>query len=312
MHHRVPQILLLLLALGGPAMTFSRAAGKAPAEPTLDVQAISRAAGSQATAAEGGVVRLGWARTDVPVVVDGFPLDPMAGLGSWAGFSPLGGGRAMLMGDTVVFEDEVDAAIDAAFAGGLEVTALHNHFFYDRPRVYFLHLGGEGDAVALAGGVGQVWGAIRGVRAKRPQPSEGFGPPIPTDTKGKLSADRLAEILGHPAAQGKGVVKITISRTGSMHGHQVAGPMGLTTWAAFSGSDESAVVDGDLIMTAEEVQRVLRALRGAGIHVVALHHHMTGGEPFFYFVHYWGRGTAEGLASAVRTALDAQLAVAER
>jgi hypothetical protein len=95
------------------------------------------------------VVRIGWARTDVAVRVDGMPLRPFAGLGSWAAFTPAAHG-AMVMGDTVVFQDEVSPALDAAFAGGLEVTALHNHFFYDEPKVYFMHLGGRGEPEKLA------------------------------------------------------------------------------------------------------------------------------------------------------------------
>src|SRR5262249_40190962 len=99
-----------------------------------------------------------------------------------------------------------------------------------------------------------------------------------------------------------------IGREGTMHGTKVGGSMGLTTWAAFSGSDDLAAVDGDFIMTAEEVQLVLRALRKAGIHVVALHNHMVGEQPAFYFTHFWGKGSAEELAKGVKAALDAQAA----
>src|SRR5262249_23470911 len=103
--------------------------------------------------------------------------------------------------------------------------------------------------------------------------------------------------------------KVTIGREGSMHGVKVGGSMGLTTWAAFSGSDDLAAVDGDFIMTAEEVQAVLRALRKADIHIVALHNHMVGEQPAFYFTHFWGKGKAEDLARGVKAALDAQQAV---
>src|SRR5262249_37799120 len=103
-----------------------------------------------------------------------------------------------------------------------------------------------------------------------------------------------------------GVVKVTIGREGTMHGVKVGGSMGLTTWTAFSGSDELAVVDGDFILTAEEVQPVLRALRKAGIHVVALHNHMVGEQPAFYFTHFWGKGSVGELAKGLKTALDAQ------
>src|SRR5215831_18816409 len=101
----------------------------------LDADRIGQAAGTKATTTPDGIVRISWARTDVAVRVDGMALKPFAGLGSWAAFTATEHG-AMVMGDTVVFQDEVTPAMDAAFAGGLEVTALHNHFFYDEPKVF--------------------------------------------------------------------------------------------------------------------------------------------------------------------------------
>ena len=112
--------------------------------------------------------------------------------------------------------------------------------------------------------------------------------------------------LGHKSETQGGVVKVTVGRDATMHGTKIGGPMGLTTWAAFSGSDESAAVDGDFIMTANEVQPVLRALRKAGIHIVALHNHMVGEQPAFYFTHFWGKGKPEELAQGLKAALDAQ------
>ena len=271
----------------------------------LDASAIGRAAGSEAGVGPDGVVRVGWSRTDVAVTVDGARLDPAAGLGSWAAFQGSDGG-ALVMGDTVVFEDEITPALDAAIASGLEITALHNHFVFDAPPVYFMHLGGHGAAESLAAGVKQVWDAIRAVRAEHPQPREGFpgDPPAP----GPLAADALGAILGQEAKRQGDVVKVTIARKGRAHGVAVGGAMGLTTWAAFSGSDARASVDGDFIMTADEVQPVVRALRESGIHVVALHNHMLEDEPRFFFLHYWGKGTAEALARGLRAALDAQAA----
>lgn len=289
--------LLLVLALG-TAPVFA-------ASP-LDSASIGEASGATPSVAEDGVVRIGWSRTDVSVTVDGMKLPPAAGLGSWAAFRGTDD-RAIVMGDTVVFEDEVNAAMDAAFAHGLDVTALHNHFFYDSPKVYFMHIGGEGQADALAAGVKAVWDAIRAVRAERAQPASGFGGAVPVE--GDIDADELAEIVGHPAMTTDGVVKITIGRSGHMHGQTIGGSMGLTTWAAFSGSDALAAIDGDFIMSADEVQPVLRALRNAGLHVVALHNHMLGEQPGFYFTHYWGKGPAIELARGFRRALDAQAAV---
>ena len=275
---------------------------------SLNAAAISKAAGVAAKTQPDGVVKIAWSRSDVSVTVDGMRLPPAAGLGSWAAFSPMGSNQAMVMGDTVVFQDEVDAAMDAAFAHGLHVTGLHNHFFYDQPKVYFMHIEGEDSATALASDVKAVWDAIKAVRAARPQPADGFGGPVPT--AGKIDTQMLAKIVGHPAEANNGSPKITLGTTGRMHGPSIGASMGLTTWAAFSGSDQLAAMDGDFIMRADEVQPVLRALRKAGIHIVALHNHMIGTEPDFYFTHFWGKGKAAALARGFRAALDAQAAIA--
>jgi hypothetical protein len=272
-------------------------------EHRLDADKIGTAAGTKATTTPDGVVRIAWARTDVAVSVDGMPLKPFAGLGSWAAFTPAPHG-AMVMGDTVVFQDEVSPAMDAAFAGGLEVTALHNHFFYDEPKVYFMHVGGHGEPEKLAAAVKGVWDAIKKVRAEQPKPAARFAGEAPK--AGTVSAGPVEKVLGHKAEAQDGIVKVTIAREGEMHGTKVGGSMGLTTWAAFSGSDDLAAVDGDFIMTGEEVQPVLKALRKGGIHVVALHNHMVGEHPAFFFTHFWGKGKAEELAKGVKSALDAQ------
>jgi hypothetical protein len=208
----------------------------------LDAEKIGAASGAKTTTNQDGTVRIAWARSDVPVKVDGMALKPFAGLGSWANFIAAPHG-AMVMGDTVVFQDEVDAAMDAAFAAGLEVTALHNHFFYDEPKVYFMHIGGQGDPEKLAGGVKSVWDAIKKVRADRAMPATQFKGDAPKE--GKIDAAAIEKILDHKSDTQSDVVKVTIAREGMMHGTKIGGSMGLTTWAAFSGSDELAAADGD-------------------------------------------------------------------
>src|SRR3954449_3175220 len=150
-------VLAALAVWAGAALT-------ADGEARLDAEKIATASGAKTTTTKDGVVRIGWPRTDVKVTVDGMPLHPFAGLGSWAAFTKARHG-AMVMGDTVVFQDEVSPAMDAAFANGLEVTALHNHFFFDEPKVYFMHIGGMGEPEKLAAGVKAVWDAIKQVRA---------------------------------------------------------------------------------------------------------------------------------------------------
>ena len=214
--------------------------------------------------------------------------------------------NAVVMGDTVVFEDEVDAAMDAAFAHGLSVTALHNHFFYDEPKVYFMHIYGHGPAVELASAVKAIWDAIKVVRAANAAPAKFFAGPTPIAT-GKIDATRIEDITGLPAStKSGGVVKISIGRIASMRGTEVGASMGLTTWAAFSGSDELAVMDGDFIMTATEVQPVLKAMRAENVHIVALHNHMMNEQPAYYFTHFWGKATVAELAEAFKAVLRAQ------
>src|SRR5262249_40666586 len=159
------------------------------------------------------------------VVVDGVSLRPFAGLGSWAAFQRSEHG-AMVMGDTVVFQDEVNPAIDAAFGSGLEVTALHNHFFFDEPKVYFMHIGGAGEVEALAKGVKGVWDAIKKVRSEKAEPGKQFdGRPLPAGT---LSADKLAAIVGGKQESQDGIVKLTLGREATMHHQKFGGSMGLT------------------------------------------------------------------------------------
>ena len=300
MIHRIK--MLVAASIATVATVFAGAPALAQDKAHLDAEAIGKAAGTKATP-KGDVVRIEWPRNDVPVKVDGMPLKPFAGLGSWAAFTAAPHG-AMMMGDTVVFQDEVTPAMDAAFAADLDVTALHNHFFFDEPKVYFMHIGGHGDPEKLAAAVKSVWDAIKEVRSGAASPAQGFGGKTPV--AGKIDAEAIEQLLGHKSTTKDGVVKLSIGREGIMHHVKVGEAMGLNTWAAFSGSDELAAVDGDFIMTASEVQPVLRALRKADIRVVAIHNHMVGEEPSFFFLHFWGKGPTQKLAQGVKSALDAQ------
>jgi hypothetical protein len=268
----------------------------------LSADKVGETIGVKATTTPDGVVRVAWPRKEVQVQVDGLPMRPFMGLGTWAAFQKMDGG-AMLMGDTVVFQDEVNPAIDAAFASGLEVTALHNHFFYDEPKVYFMHIGGSGDPDKLAKGVKAVWDAIKKVRADNPQPATRFTREAPKH--GQLDGQKLSDIIGTKGELQDEVYKITIGRDAEMNGMKFGGSMGLTTWAAFAGTDELAAVDGDFAMTTDEVQPVLKALRAAKINIVALHNHMNGETPSIYFTHFWGKGKAEDLAKGIQSALKA-------
>jgi Domain of Unknown Function (DUF1259) len=196
--------------------------------------------------------------------------------------------------------------MDAAFANGLEVTALHNHFFFDEPKVYFMHIGGHGDPTKLAVGVKAVWDAIKAVRKERPKPAERFGGSIPHGAAGKIDAHAIERITGvKPTVSADGVVKIAIGRSSQMNGVKFTGSMGLASWAAFTGSEDAAAIDGDFAMTADEVQPVLRAMRKAGINVVALHNHMIGETPAYLFTHFWATGPVDTLAEGFKAVLEA-------
>ncbi len=245
-----------------------------------------------------GVYKVTLPRNDVKIVVDGWNMPPFMGLGTWAAFIATENG-AMVMGDTVLFEDEVTAAMSTALDDGLNVTALHNHFFFDRPKVYFMHIEGEGTAEKLAGAVRKVYDSIKQTRAASSQPNDSFGgKPLPE--RSSINPAPLKEIFGAQGEAKDGMVKFTFGRPAKMHGVTLGNAMGVNTWAAFAGTDDNAVVDGDFAVTEDELQPVLKSLLKNRINIVAIHQHMTHEEPRIMFFHYWGRGTAKDLAQAVK------------
>ena len=245
-----------------------------------------------------GVYKVTYPRNDVKVVVDGWPMPPFMGLGTWAAFTAAPDG-AMVMGDTVLFEDEVSAAMTAALDNGLNVTALHNHFFFDHPKVYFMHIEGEGTVDKLAGAIRKVYDTIKEVRAGNPQPKDSFGAEALPE-KNSINSAPLSEIFGRQGESKDGMVKFSIGHPAKMHGVTLGNDIGVNTWAAFAGSDNNAIVDGDFAVTEDELQPVLRSLLKEKIKIVAIHQHMTHEEPRIMFFHYWGRGTAKDLAQAVK------------
>ncbi len=308
---------LVLVACGAPPMppastvtatttATSSPAAPAQAHPPLDPTLISNATGAKAEVSD-RVVKVSFPREDVPVEVDGWAkMPPFMGLTSWAAFTPgeKPNVEAMVMGDLVLFEDEVNPVMSAALDHGLEVTALHNHFFFDKPHVFFMHIGGEGPAAQLAQGVRAALDAEKAVRAKAPQPAASFGMP-PVATPSKIDAVKLDALLGVKGQSKDGMYKATMGRKATAAcGCTVGKVMGVNTWAAFAGTDDGAVVDGDFAVSEQELQPVLKALRGGGINIVAIHSHMTGETPRTLFLHYWGRGPAAALGVTLKSALD--------
>jgi hypothetical protein len=252
-----------------------------------------------------GVYKVTFPRNDVKVTMDGWTMPPFMGLGTWAAFTKGARTEAMVMGDTVLFEDEVNVAMSAALDNGLNVTALHNHFFFDQPRVYFMHIEGEGTVEKLASAVKKVYDTTKTIRGPNAKPAESFSaagqPSLPE--KNSITAAPLNDIFGTQGESKDGMVKFTIGHAAKMHGVNIDRDMGMNTWAAFAGSDDNAVVDGDFAVTEDELQPVLRSLIKDKINIVAIHQHMTHEEPRIMFFHYWGRGRAKDLANAVKGGL---------
>ncbi len=292
-------LVMLILVMALPSLATAADDGRA-----IDTATIERITGMQGKYdKDENVFKISKPRTDVKVEVDKWQLPPFMGLTSWAAFTPAHG-QLMVMGDTVLFEDEVNPAMSAAFAAGLEVTALHNHFFFDRPKVYFMHIGGMGDETALATAVKQVYDRVAAIRQAHPQPLDQFLGEIPA--RSSITPEPLQQILNATGEAKDGMFKVSIGRPASMHGAKIGNAMGVNTWVAFAGTDEQAVVAGDFAMLKEEMQPVLQAMRDGGINVVAIHQHMAEEEPHYFFMHYWGKGKARDLAETIKHALAIQ------
>ncbi|HAU3965749.1 TPA: DUF1259 domain-containing protein [Legionella pneumophila] len=266
----------------------------------LDIKNIEKLTGLKGKLNEKeNVFKVSYPRKDLSVRIKEVKVTPAMGLTAWASFTK-SSGKSMVMGDIVMTEDQVNRVMDVALSSGLEVTALHNHFFWDEPKIMFMHIGGMGNEETLAQAVGKVFSEL-----KAPAQSEKSGEAI-DPVKSKLKSKELDNIIGHKSELSDGVLKYTIEKKTKMHGHVMGSAMGVNTWAAFAGTDKNAVVDGDFAMFESELQGVLKALRKADIKIVAIHNHMTMEEPRIIFLHYWGRGSAEHLARGLRSALDTQ------
>lgn len=268
-----------------------------------DYEAVLKSLGKQGDFKD-SVLKINIPRNDVKVTIDGIATPTPFGFGGWLAMGKGSGGQDVMMGDLVLLEDEVNPVMSALLDNGLEVTALHNHFFFDSPRMFYMHVHGHGKAADLAAKVKPAVDLIGHVAAHH-QASESGGQA--SVTAGSLDTAKLAQIAGHSGEQSGQVYKITVGRDDlklTEMGAPINSRMGLNTWAAFYGSDANAEVAGDVAMLGSEVAPVLKALRGAGLDVVAIHQHMLNTQPSVYFLHYWGTGPAEKLADGFRAALN--------
>jgi hypothetical protein len=248
------------------------------------------------------VLKVNIPRNDLHVTIADYSVPTPFGFGGWFALTK-GGGDDVMMGDLVLLQEEVNPVMSALLEHGLEVTALHNHFFWEQPRVFFMHIHGFGKALDLAN---QIKPALDLIGHTVPAPVTATNP-ASAPAKTTLDTAGISKIVGHEGEQNGAVYKITVGRDDldvKEMGATINARMGLNTWAAFAGTNEDAAVAGDVAMLEYEVTPILKALRGHGLEVVAIHHHMTNSKPVVIFLHYWGRGPADKLAAGFKAALD--------
>jgi hypothetical protein len=278
---------------------------KTPGLTTAEMAAIDAALGKKGKYAEAeGVYTIALPRADLHVTIQGDAVPTAFGFGGWMSIKrTMDGKSCMLMSDTVLLQEEVNPLITAGQANGLEVSAIHNHFFYEEPRIFYMHLHGMGEPGDLAERFASAIKDTKLYPANQPT----AGPPPAKTGKEIFDLPSLDAIIGYTGAVNGVTYKYTIGRDDlfvTAMGVELTTAIGLNTWASFTGSMDSARVAGDIAMLEHEVNPVIKALRASGIEVVATHNHMLSDNPHMFFLHYLGHGPAIQLAKGFRTALD--------
>jgi hypothetical protein len=288
-------VTILLLSISAASAAFAQ---NMPADYDSVLKTVEKQGDFKAN-----VLKINIPRSDLKVTIDGIATPTPFGFGGWLAMTKGDGGNDVMMGDLVLLEDEVNPVMSALLENGLEVTALHNHFFFESPRIFYMHVHGHGKAADLARMAKPALDLI-GRGSPRHQSSVTGG--RPNISAGTIDTAKIAGIVGHQGEQSGPVYKITVGRD-DLHLKEMGAPinarMGLNTWAAFFGSDANAEIAGDVAMLASEVNPVLKALRTNGLNVVAIHNHMISDQPTIYFLHYWGTGPSDKLASGFKAAL---------
>jgi Domain of Unknown Function (DUF1259) len=288
----------VLWFLGAVGLLFASSANVSAQDVPADYQEMLKSLDRKGDF-KAGVLKVNIPRNDLKMTVEGFATPTPFGFGGWIALTKGDGGSDVMMGDLVLLQEEVNPILSALLDNGLDVTALHNHFFWDDPKVFYVHVHGMGKSADLARRVKPALDLIGHVKPEAAVPANSGGTAFDTA--------KLAKIAGHDGEQTGAVYKITVGRDDlgmKEHGAVINARMGLNTWAAFVGTQEDAAIAGDVAMLEGEVTPVLKALRKNGLQVVAIHHHMTGDRPVVIFLHYWGRGPAEKLAVGFKAALD--------
>ena len=291
---------MLSIIVLGFALTFS---GQSPAA-EIDWSKVDAALGKTATV-NGDVHRYGIPRSDLQVTLDGVTVKPALALGGWVAFEPANDGT-MLMGDIVLKETEVNPVMTKLLQGGIEITALHNHLMRATPPTFYMHIRGHGDPVTLAA-------AVRAALAETKTP---FEPPAASPApaaKIDLDTDKLDQLIGAKGKVNGGVYQFSVPRRDAVTENGMPAPAAMGTGTAINfqptGGGKAAIA-GDFVVTAEELNPMITALRENGIEVVAIHSHMLQEQPRLFFVHFWANDDAVKLATGLRSALD-KMAVAK-
>lgn len=268
-----------------------------------DWNQVAQALGRSGSVQAGGVYRVGFPRTDLHVSLDGVALKPGFALGGWVAFEPMGE-QAMVMGDLVLTQDEVNPVMQKLEQGGIEITALHNHLLHAEPMTLYMHIMAQGDPVKLATAIHTGLavsktpfggGAPGSASSQTAAPAPGF------DT---AAIDR---IIGHKGKDTGGVYQFSIPRAEPVKDEGMTLPEAMGSAIAINfqptGSDKAAIT-GDFVLTAKEVNPVIKAMRDNGIEITALHSHMLDEQPRVFFLHFWANDDAQKLARGLRAALD--------
>ncbi len=278
---------------------------KTPPLTTEEIAAIEAALGKKGTYNETQAVHTTpLPRNDLKITIKGEGVPIPFGFGGWVSLKKTTDGKStVLMSDTVLLEEEVNPLISAAHANGLEVSAIHNHFFYEQPRIFYMHLHGMGSPAELAK---KYAAAIRETKLFPANQAAASASPAQTG-KELFDLPMLDTIVKSTGTVNGPTYKYTIGRddlTIMAMGAEMTAAIGLNSWASFTGSREQAHIAGDIAMLESEVNSVIKALRLHNIEVVALHNHMLREQPRIIFLHYYGRGAATDLAKGFRAALD--------
>lgn len=248
------------------------------------------------------VFKASFPRTDIQVTIDSYPATPFMGLTTWASFVETRNDEYMVMGDFTLLQDEVNPVLSLFLDHGIQVTALHNHFFFDQPKVYYMHIAGMGKLEALAEAVREVLAQIQKIRKNTPTT---FGSDQVSE-KSEIDPAKIEKLLGMKVQAQEGRVKVVVGKEVRMmpSGMKVGKEMGINSWAVFSGTEKKAIINGDVVCFERELQPTLKLFRAKNIQVVAIHNHMAQEEPRLFYVHYWGIGSVEDLALTFKDAFQ--------